>query len=346
MIYLNTNGIASSEPMTDIYYTYNHVFNSFFSNTSAIWDVENQCINLYETIYKYFRPTKEELQSFLGIKFDTEEELNYLYKNIMAGSEISDFYFKGGISSESTISEKSFFEFFEGSPSVYNRILYNQDVAKVVAGIQTCNMEIEVLMGTFFEKLCLSDYFEKTDSNGLMATFNNPATTIQAMLFSTIVRCGSLLDYCGCLAQIVDSLPVDFDSYKPIRRQKNFGQISKNNRFKKLAGNIFSNSLDVDFIRETRNRYIHENTNSENPICYSYFDNGVLKERFVLVQDRPEISKNYIRNNFFSNDHKINETLPVKINNFRVLIASTLKQINDVLVSECRKYDCKDQSHK
>lgn len=299
MIYLNTNGIASDKPMTNIYYTYNFEFNSFFSNTSAIWDVENESIKLHQTIYKYFRPTQEELQSFLGVKVETEEKLDCLYKTIMAGSEISDFYFKGGISSESTISEKLFFKIAEGAPSVYNRILYNQDVAKVVASIQTCNMEIEVLMGTFFEKLCLSHYPEGPGLNGLRANFNNPATTIQAMLFSTIVRCGSLLDYCGSLAQIVDDLPVSFDSYKPIRRQKNFGHISKNNRLRNLDGNIFSDSPDIEFIRETRNRYIHENTNSDNPVCYSYFDHGVLKERFILVQDRPEISKNYIRNNFF-----------------------------------------------
>ena len=137
-------------------------------------------------------------------------------------------------------------------------------------------------------------------------------TALISKLNSVIISLGSLLDYGAKLVYEIENLRVSFSSYQKLECYKKDIKHGKRNLLKlnELKGSLFeSDSPTLTFLKEIRNKIIHDGFLDVNPQIYELRENGDVKERFILMPDLNQYGKFEkfgSRSNFYSRDTKLN----------------------------------------
>lgn len=217
-----------------------------------------------------------------------------------------------GLSSESKLSVQDFESMVSKNlPENTFKYLYVNEMGYLISNVQNIVNSIVQILGSFFEEF--NDQLLVIPAvSGYRVAGSPRITALISKLNSVIISLGSLLDYAAKLVYEIENLRVSFSSYQKLECYKKDIKHGKRNllRLNELKGSLFeSESPGLTFLKEIRNRIIHDGFLDVNPQLYELRENGNLKERFILLPDSNKsgkFEKFGSRSNFYSRDTKLN----------------------------------------
>lgn len=290
MIYFNLNGVLSEKNNSQSFYK--DAIGQYCSQlTDYAHHFEKKMIILEHTIQKTVFGTMEE--------FWLVSRALYLLQEI-------------GLSSESQFSVDDFESIVkEKIPESTCKYLYLNEIGYLISNVKSIVNSILQILGSFFEEF--NDKFLVVPYVDGFRAINSPRiTALISTLNSVVISLASLLDYSAKLVYEVENLRVSFSSYQKLECYKYDIKHGKRKLLKlnELSGSLFeSNSKNLTFLKEMRNKIIHDGFLDVDPKIYEVRENGELKERFILLPDlnsKGKFEKYGSRGNFYSQDTRLN----------------------------------------
>lgn len=315
---LNLNGISTKEinPKSK-YYIVKKSDGSYSSNIKLLMgEIDNACVCYADLVVgNLFEGKIEDYQSLNKFYF---QDVN------------SKFFIYAGLSDESLMSRDDFKKIIEEdvaqSPrknTIY-KYFYSFEILYLSKNIQNLCRQIQDNFYFFYDEFNRENIFEgRKTKEGLTTIFSRESVIINSILESLIIKMSSVLDYLSKLAFEVENLPSNFNEY-PKRKSIDYSHgdslINQNKVEKKLKWcvdernqTVFEDKQsDVLLIKKLRNHIVHNGFLDMEASIYENKENGILKERFILMPDFEEgqLDKYKGRTLFYSKDIKINLILP------------------------------------
>ncbi|TCB47469.1 hypothetical protein E0H83_03030 [Acinetobacter terrestris] len=290
MLFFNLNGVVGEKNNDQSFYK--NLMGEYFSLlTEYTYQFEKQLINLEHSIQKCVFGKMEAYWEASKVLYSLQEI---------------------GLSSESKLSVQDFESIvIKNLPENTLKYLYVNEIGYLISNVQNVVNSIIQILGSFFEEF--NDQLLVIPAvDGCRVVSSPRITALISKLNSVIISLGSLLDYAAKLVYEIENLRVSFSSYQKLECYKKDIKHGKRNllRLNELRGSLFeSDSPSLTFLKEIRNRIIHDGFLDVNPQLYEFRENGDVKERFILLPDLNQsgkFEKCGSRSNFYSRDTKLN----------------------------------------
>lgn len=290
MLYFNLNGVMGEQNNDQSFYK--NVMGEYCSPlTDYAYQFERKLINLEHSIQKDVFGT---IEAYWGVS-----RVLYPLQEI-------------GLSSESKLSVQDFGAIvIKNLPEDTLKYLYLNEIGYLISNIQNVVNSIIQILGSFFEDF--NDQLLVIPAvDGYRVVSSPKITALISKLNSVIISLGSLLDYAAKLAYEIENLRVSFSSYQKLECYKKDIKHGKRHllRLNEFRGSLFdSHSPSLTFLKEIRNKIIHDGFLDVHPQLYELRENGVVKERFILLPDlnaSGKFEKYGSRSNFYSYETKLN----------------------------------------
>lgn len=290
MVYFNLNGVIGEK--THNLSFYKNVMGEYCSPlTDYAHQFERKLINLEHAIQKYVFGTMETYWEVSRVLYPLQEI---------------------GLSSESKISVNDFESLVNVKlPENTFKYLYLNEIGYLISNVQSIVNSILQILGSFFEEFN-DQLLVVPPVDGYRVVSSPRITALISKLNSVIILLSSLLDYAAKLVYEVENLRISFSSYQKLECYKQDIKHGKRRllRLNELSGSLFeSGSSSLTFLKEMRNKIIHDGFLGVNPQIYELRENGKVKERFILLPDlnsAGKFEKYGSRSNFYSYETKLN----------------------------------------
>lgn len=288
----------------------------------GLYPVERQCVLLHEDLAD---------KLFGGLEN---------YYALLRG--VPDFVSMAGLNSDSPIGRDQFERLLQACAEVpeLNRFLYLYDCRVLVSAIQECNKEVSSLTGEFYRILNLDPFFtpETQLPDGTRWSTSPAVTTLHATLGFLFIRMHSLLDYLAKLAKEAESLKSEFAVYPKLACWNfTFGDAKYLGMYP-LPDSVFEPCEEVSEVELVRNRLVHDGLLDDMPKAYEVRENGVAKERFVLMPDQRDGQFEKFKNRrlFYGREDRVNLRLAELVRSFQARCEVTLKGIRSSLGAQAQ----------
>lgn len=290
MLYFNLNGVLGEKNNDQSFYK--NLMGEYCSPlTNYAYQFERKLINLEHSIQKYVFGTMEAYWEVSRVLYPLQEI---------------------GLSSESKFSVKDFESIVNKKlPENTFKYLYLNEIGYLISNVQSIVNSTLQILGSFFEEF--NDQFLIVPPVDGYRVISSPRiTALISKLNSVIISLGSLLDYAAKLVYEIENLRVSFSSYQKLECYKQDIKHGKRKllQLNELSGSLFeSASLSLTFLKEMRNKIIHDGFLDVNPQIYEFRERGEVKERFILLPDlnpSGKFEKYGSRSNFYSHEIKLN----------------------------------------
>lgn len=310
MLYFNLNGVIGEKTNDQSFYK--NVIGEYCSPlTDYTYQFERSLINLEHLIQKNVYGTMEAYWDVSRVLYPLQEI---------------------GLSSESKFSVNDFESLVNAKlPESTFKYLYLNEIGYLISNVQSVVNSILQVLGSFFEEFN-DQLLAVLPVDGYRVVSSPRITALISKLNSVIISLGSLLDYAAKLVYEVENLRVSFSSYQKLECYKHDIKHGKRKllRLNELSGSLFeSESSSLTFLKEMRNKIIHDGFLDVNPQVYELRENGELKERFILLPDlnsSGKFEKHGSRSNFYSHETKLN-----------IEIINLVKEIFERFGKNCRR---------
>ena len=293
MLYFNLNGVIGEKNNDQSFYK--NLMGEYCSQlTDYTYQFEVKLITLEHSIQKNVFGTMEAYWEISRVLYTLQEI---------------------GLSSESKFSVKDFESLVNTTlPENTFKYLYLNEIGYLISNVQSIVNTIVQILGSFFEdfndQLLIVPWVD-----GYRVVSSPRITALISKLNSVIISLGSLLDYAAKLAYEIENLRASFSSYHKLECYKHDIKHGKRKLLKlnELRGSLFeSDSSNLTFLKEMRNKIIHDGFLDVNPQIYELREDDELKERFILLPDlnsSGKFEKYGSRSNFYSRETKLNEEI-------------------------------------
>lgn len=246
---------------------------------------------------------------------------------------------EAGQNSDCTISADTFNEWTNGS-SILNlyKHLYLVDCQFLVGTVQNLLCAMEDAFIRFYKIIAFSGRKEKyqeyerlTNPNGTIYEISQSSTRASAMIEMYFTKAYSILDIVCKICYEIQYKQEDFSTYRKARS----ADVLWGNR-KKLMINGTSNTLFercelISKIEALRNELVHNGTWELSPKKFIRFENGEVREQFMLFPDMTQGHLSTVKNrrHFFASGIKVNDILPQIHSEFKTRLLKTLEIMNN-----------------
>lgn len=290
MFYFNLNGVVDTQGAEQSFYK-SEIGEYCSPLTDYAYQFEKRLITLEHLIQKDVFGSLEVYWEFSKVLYPLQEI---------------------GLSSESKLSVQDFESILsKNTPEHILKYLYVNEVGYLISNVQNIFNSIIQILGSFFEEF--NDQLLVIPAvDGFRVVSAPRITALISKLNSVIISLGSLLDYGAKLVYETENLRITFSSYQKLECYKKDIKHGKRSLLKinELKGSLFeSGSPTLTFLKEIRNKIIHDGFLDVNPKIYEHRENGAVKERFILLPDLNQSGKFErlgSRSNFYSRDTKLN----------------------------------------
>ena len=283
-----------------------------------------------------------------GIKYDLDADLVELYDSLrdFFFEDTKSFYIwqslypffamEGGQSSDCPISAEDFAKLiyrepYSGYPDFY-RYLYLIDCQYLVGTVQNLLEGMEHCFISYF--VLLSDIGRAVptgvlseDYDGVQMEMSPISMTIAALLESYFTKAYSILDILCKIAYEFENPPSGFEKYMKLKSAEKLWGSRKNLGINHTENTIFEDCDLIRTIESIRNEIVHNGAWELRPRVFMRYQNGALKERFMLFPDIKDGHLTVVKNrkHFFSYETRVNDILPEIHSEFKERLLNTVK---------------------
>ncbi len=243
---------------------------------------------------------------------------------------IPDWVFNSGVDSSSSMSKIEFEQHLQDSETpMINKFLYIRDFHALISSLQDRIVFIKGLYIDFYRALGELEPVRK-DKDGVFAQMGYNTIPVLSYLYSLITSMYCCFDITTKIAFEFERTASDFTDYPRMRsNDKKIGDAKKLKGDYRESG-IFKRSSVFKLIENLRNEIIHNGSLEMNSRVYVEIRDNKSFEKWILIPDTVggsfERSKN--RKHFFSEDIRINKTLPALTRKFIVNLVESLEDIS------------------
>lgn len=316
MIFYNLNGIPTKTPPEKDFWIQMDSEQVFLRSDDISYNIEEVCVRIHDLI-----PEK----LFGGLD---------KYHAILPS--VTPLFYQSGLDSESSLSKLDFEKIVSAhsSDEVFNKLLYLFDVRNLVSSIQNSTIEVKYLFGLFYKYLNENSFLlvnKPINETGIQYAAGFIVSNIYATLNSIIINLSSQLDFVTKLAFEIENLQNSFSTYPKMKSKDVLYGDKKKLTINEMTDSLFESSEYLNLIVTLRNEIIHNSSYDNLPKVYQTFEEGILKEKFILLPDmengRLITFKN--RRRFFGSEIKFNELLPDLLTEFWNRLHFTLNVIKN-----------------
>ncbi len=242
---------------------------------------------------------------------------------------------RAGQDADCSISVNTFNEWLENSniPDLYKH-LYLVDCQFLIGTIQNLLSAMEYAFVEYYKTIATANeeeqYNDLTDSNGVVFVCSQSSIRASSMIETYFTKAYSILDIICKICYEMQFIQEDFSTYKKTKSASVLWGDRKKLMINGTPNTLFEKCDFISTIEALRNELVHNGTWELNPKKFIHFENGQIKERFMLfpdiVQGRLATVKN--RKHFFSLGIKVNDILPSIHSEFKSRLLKTIEIMN------------------
>ena len=241
-----------------------------------------------------------------------------------------------GQSSDCNVSVDEFNEWVHDSdiPNL-NKHLYLVDCQFFVGTIQNLLCAMEDAFIRYYITISISDreemYEGLIDSNGTIFELSQSSTSAAAMIETYFTKAYSILDIICKICYELEFRQEDFSTFKKTKSADILWGDRKKLTINGMQNTLFEKCDFISIIEALRNELVHNGTWELNPKKYIRFENGQVKERFMLFPDivQGHLATAKSRKHFFALGIKVNDILPIIHWEFKSRLLKTIEVLND-----------------
>lgn len=242
---------------------------------------------------------------------------------------------EAGQNSDCVISVDTFNEWISESniPNLYKH-LYLVDCQFLVGTIQNLLRAMEDAFVRYYKTIAISDKEEKyqdlTNPNGTIFVLSESSTRASAMIETYFTKAYSILDIICKICYEIQFKYEDFSVHKKLKSADILWGSRKKLLINGTPNTLFEKCDFISKIEALRNEIVHNGTWELNPKKFIRFENGLVKERFMLFPDmiQGHLSTSKSRRHFFSSRIKVNDILPCIHLEFKKRLLKTIEIMN------------------
>lgn len=287
----------------------------FYPGDTINYALDAELVNLYDT--------------FRDLIFEDTQQ--YYFEKSMLPVWVQE----AGQNSDCCISAECFDKWMSACkvPHLYEH-LYLVDCQFLVGTVQNLLCAMEDAFVNYYKTI--AEYVEGdkhaylTDPNGTIMMMSEVSTRAANTIETYFTKAYSILDIMCKICYEIQYVSKEFTSYKKIKSADVLWGTRKKLNVNGTLNTIFEKCDLIRTIEAIRNEIVHNGTWELNPKIFIRFQDGEVKERFMLF---PDITQGHLatvknRRHFFSAGMKVNDILPEIHAEFKRRLLVTVKMIN------------------
>ena len=174
--------------------------------------------------------------------------------------------------------------------------------------------------------------------NGTIRVLSGNATRVAAIIETYFTKAYSILDIICKICYEIQFIQKDFSKYKKTKSADVLWGTRKKLTINGTENTLFEHCDFIKTIEAIRNEIVHNGTWELNPKIFILFENGKVRERFMLFPDMVQghLATVRGRKHFFSSGKKVNDILPKIHLEFKQRLLNTIELINHESVRQSK----------
>lgn len=248
-----------------------------------------------------------------------------------------------GQNSDCSVSAELFGEWISKNsiPNLYKH-LYLVDCQFLVGTVQNLLCAIEDAFINYYRAIANFEmeprYTDLMNPNGTIRVLSGNATRVAAIIETYFTKAYSILDIICKICYEIQFIQKDFSKYKKTKSADVLWGTRKKLTINGTENTLFEHCDFIKTIEAIRNEIVHNGTWELNPKIFIRFENGKVRERFMLFPDMVQghLATVRGRKHFFSSGKKVNDILPKIHLEFKQRLLNTIELINHESVRQSK----------
>lgn len=319
---------------------------NIYCKNGICYDLKNP-----EDLHGFYIIQKEEnyVHSGDGINYDLDSKLVMLYDklrdllftdNDVYYNEIRSipaWVIEVGQDSDCSISSEDFGKFIDGieaeAKSTIFRHLYLTDCQFLIGAIQNALTAMDEAFIRYFITLSEENGITITERNkktdGIYCIMSYRSRCAAAALETYFIKAYSILDILCKLSYELQNTQNDFEAYRKLNSSKILWGDRKRLSINGEKKTLYEKCALTSMIESLRNELVHNGTWELNPKIFCLYEDGVIKEKYMIFPDTNEGRLAAVKNrkHFFSEGIKVNDRLLEMHREFKERLSQTISVI-------------------
>jgi len=288
----------------------------YFDGDSIFYDLDYECVDLYK--------------KFTELVFGSLDE----YYNKTGASPL--WHSKGGVDSDSRIDSAWFNKTLQenGNELIYKEI-FLADCHALISCLQNRILASRDIFIQFYIYFCELKIDHFMDENGIFWTTGGKTNLIFGILNDIFSTNYAILDLVTKIAFQFENMPNDYSKYPKLKCSNIvYGDKAKIKKIDK-TNTVFEEKKEIKMIISLRHELIHNATWEPLPKIFYEVENSEIINKYIYQPDinpNGTIIKVKNRKRFYSQEMKINETLPEICFPFWRALLETVKKYEETII--------------